>query len=960
LLCGLAAAQLCLDGSRCAAASDQIETFDGLQTSWQIDDAGPATVRSHRRDVKVHTGPSGASEAFEFVAPRAGGSIVLFHPLRPSRVISELTLTLSVRSNHPGATVWLRVLFPNQKDPATGEVLSTFIRGETYTRAGKWQPLRCTTTDKLVQDQIILERARLQPEKLNHHDLYVDRVYLSLPLSTGGTELFLDDMRFRPIVDPRPDARIEQAALTGEKPAPVVDLRLGRLEVERRPFLPRIAPYHGESVDSLKQAGLNVVLVPNVEDVQLLAALKERGLWAMAEPPCAVSETGMILDARTAGMLPFSEETAPVLMWYVGTLIPGDKRDALVAWSEQIRHADRLYRRPVAADVAELERDFSRQVDLMSMSRHVVNTTTSFKDYREWLVQKRKMAIPGTYMWTWIQTEPVAANSRWRQETNRSPIVVEPEQIRLQVYAALSAGCRAIGFWKRTSLDSNEPGAEERRLVILQLNLELELLEPWLAAGTVSELVPFQIAPPANQPISRSKLDAVRKTPSGKRELGVLLSARQAQIERSERVESELEAAIIESHLGILVIPVWYEHHSQFVPGQMAAYDASIIVPGVDESARAWEVSPTGIRTLERERVPGGIRIKLKKLDETAAIILSSDPNLREKLAGKIQELAPTYARTAVALAKAKLSRVRLVDEELRSLEMDLKVAPHLMTGAQDQVAAAEKSLERADYDSARQQSADAMQFLRILQRAHWDFANLKLSSPVSSPYTVCFQTLPDHWRMVSKLGRSKADPSGNLLTSGDFEDEEAVVAEWYHSQNRVEGVRAAAELSPVSRKGSYALRLVAVPDTGVDTPTVVQQGPVSVSTPPVPVKDGQLVHIAGWVRVNTPVTGSLDGVMLYDNLTGTVGALRWRDKCDWQQFELVREIRESGDLTLTMTLQGLGEVQFDDLRIVPLNPRSGTRSGSGGRDADPNGGRPDLLRFFSPWQGRRTRTAEE
>jgi hypothetical protein len=69
----------------------------------------------------------------------------------------------------------------------------------------------------------------------------------------------------------------------------------------------------------------------------------------------------------------------------------------------------------------------------------------------------------------------------------------------------------------------------------------------------------------------------------------------------------------------------------------------------------------------------------------------------------------------------------------------------------------AEKALERRDFDAARQMAADAMQLQRILQRAHWNDAVRKLSSPVSSPYAISFQTLPEHWRLINSVKRVAA-----------------------------------------------------------------------------------------------------------------------------------------------------------------------------------------------------------
>ena len=53
-----------------------------------------------------------------------------------------------------------------------------------------------------------------------------------------------------------------------------------------------------------------------------------------------------------------------------------------------------------------------------------------------------------------------------------------------------------------------------------------------------------------------------------------------------------------------------------------------------------------------------------------------------------------------------------------------------------------------------RLQCQGAMQSLRILQRAHWEAAIAERSSAIASPYTISFQTLPEHWRFVVELAR--------------------------------------------------------------------------------------------------------------------------------------------------------------------------------------------------------------
>ena len=50
-------------------------------------------------------------------------------------------------------------------------------------------------------------------------------------------------------------------------------------------------------------------------------------------------------------------------------------------------------------------------------------------------------------------------------------------------------------------------------------------------------------------------------------------------------------------------------------------------------------------------------------------------------------------------------------------------------------------------------------------------------------------------------------------------------------------------------------------------------------------------------------------------------GAVRITDATDWRRFEMLRVVPESQDLSLTISLHGLGEVLVDDLQITTLTP---------------------------------------
>ena len=395
-----------------------------------------------------------------------------------------------------------------------------------------------------------------------------------------------------------------------------------------------------------------------------------------------------------------------------------------------------------------------------------------------------------------------------------------------------------------------------------------------------------------------------------------------------------------------------------FVPGPLAARNVTIVVPGGGETAAAWEITTTGrLRHLDREPTAGGVQIKLPRLDQTAAILITSDQSLVEELNQKIATIQDRSAHVSVELAKLKLDRIRQADQSLQALGVARPDAWRWLGEAKLQLDKAETALRAQQPSEARQYAGEALQFGRLLQRAHWEHAIHRLSVPTSSPWAVSFQSLPEHWRLIRRVEQlGKLDALENLLPSGEFEDIGTLVAEhWKHEQSMLDTVQSSAELYSVAKQGKYSLRLSATPMTGEAVPSVIPNPPVTVVTPGISVHAGQFVRITGWAKVPTTLVGSIDGALIYDSLLGKSGAVRLKASQDWQRFELLRPVSESQEMTLTLSLQGFGEFLIDDLRIAAFELGPDAPPTSPNKSAvEPAKFSPLDIRRFNPLQKRR------
>lgn len=949
---------VCLAGALAnavCAARDHVDGFDGAKPSWTIvHDRTAARVITHARSLDDRR-EGQAAELFDVGIKVDAALLQLVCQLPNARLIDDMKLSLWFKSTQDGATLAARVVFPNQVDPETGTTLFVLVEGDSYGKVGQWQKLECNDIDRKVRQKLPEIRRRLQKagagDDIDVAGRYVDTAVINIRSSRGSSRFVIDALRFGPIVEAKPDSPVQPV----ERSEPVVEpdaaFRLDRLYVHGRPFFPRVIPYHGEQPAELAGLRLNAVWIPDYEDTRLLADLDRVGLRAIAVPPKPRGDDGTPrLDSVSVHLAPFGPETAPILFWYLGTKIQPEEKREMVAWLEQIRSADRTYKRQTMGDVAGLERTYSRQFSMLGVHRPALHTSFTPKNYRDWLAERRNFAQPGSFLWTWIQTEAPASVNELRAAAGWHPQVVEPEQIRWQVYAALAAGYRGIAYWTSSSLDDERPGARERKLMIALLDMELELLEPLIATGNVGSPAQFTA-----QGSTARNIKGLATPGKKDRNWELELNDRDNQLLSQDELARDLEASVLKTDLGRLVIPVWYAHEGQFVPGKMAANNARIVAEGVGESARAWELTTTDIHELASERVTGGKQVSLDKFEMTAAILFTTDQTVVERFREKIKALSEPAARVTIELARAKFERVTGIDDELKRLGRGQPDSARILTSARARIDQADKLWREQRYHDARLTACEALQLLRYLQYLHWSFAAHRFHFPVTSPHALCFQTLPDHWDMIARVGRTAGAPLRNLLRSGDCEDKDTMVAEgWKRTETEIPDVQSTGELHAGAHSGTYCLRLAAAPAPEKPIPVAIHDRPVTITTPPVTVYKGQLIYISGWVKVAAPSIGNLDGAMFYDSLLGPGAALRWRSIADWQKFELVREVPETTELTLTMALSGLGDIRFDDLQIIPLDASSSGSGPSGVPVKSPKGSAPwDFLRRLPGFGGK-------
>jgi hypothetical protein len=204
------------------------------------------------------------------------------------------------------------------------------------------------------------------------------------------------------------------------------------------------------------------------------------------------------------------------------------------------------------------------------------------------------------------------------------------------------------------------------------------------------------------------------------------------------------------------------------------------------------------------------------------------------------------------------------------------------------------------------------------LQADIWQSTVTESVSPLQHPATASFPLMVSA-NFSTRHSLPPPNTSPNLLRGGDCENLDLMIqAGWRQQQSAPDDINTYISLSPHQPHGGQTcLRILAAPRSPDAGQSVVEFAPVWVNSAPVTVAPGQHVVISGWIRVDEPIRGTLDGCLVTDSLSGPPLGLRVQRTQGWEPFQMYRAVTQHDHLTVTIRLEGLGEVWIDDLSIV-------------------------------------------
>lgn len=1003
------------------ASSAIHDGFESPRPIWRQEQTD-ATVNllAHERSRRAaHDGQF--SERFQFVAG-VGSSFFYSYPIPRSPVTDALRVELYVRSNRSGVRLYGRVVLPKDVDPETRQPSYVMVPGTAYEHVDRWQRIELVNMGPSIEQQArVLRASTRRPVSLE--GAYLEQLVVNLFGGAGDTDVFLDDLKIAPVPaalaaapsqepqQPQQQPRAEAVAV----PAPEsVSTAPVKLEVPNqlhrrskdgvyRDWLLTAIDAPGADVVKLRHAGFDLLAERAGADPARIEQAIKWGFLLLPELDGTLEGRPIEPErmAAAASAYPFRDSVA---IWGLGQRLGrspdlATRDEELQRTKEAITAIRRLPDDVSRLTYATVEGNlplFARapqNLSVMGIEPRAWGSAQNPSDTYNYLLQRRNLtalANPGGLFLAWLPAVPPLEVQTAVWGNDRPPTwgypQVQPEQLRLFTYIALSAGYRGIGF--RAGPDLTRDSGRMLAIEMALLNEEIDLCESMLANSAdpiplyrTYEPDPPTLPPPGAPPTMRMPQTKENPPHPTIRAAGVFTHDRRS----------------------VLLLVTDLAGLAQFQPSQMAMNNINLVVPA-NESAQAFEISPGGVAPVDqqnRKRVPGGTRITLTDFGPTAIVLLTSDFALADRFREQINRVRPQACLLAIEQARLQFRLVseitdRLVADGHRLYDPNDKLAPPLMAGsrepndegdllrkADETLKAAEEALERMDYPLAWSEARRVGRTLRHLMYAQFLKAITAMNKvvdpelpkpvrprrgrlsrseleaeqeaernrtpvlvlPVASPPLVSYNTLPQHYLWVDFMDRMARSATRNLVPSGTFDDHDQLEeAGWRNQSYQLDGITANILTVAAGKKepGNRYLKMTVEP---TDKANLDKFAPffdfpaAAIRTPPVRVRAGQFLRISAMVKKPIPNPEGQGGLILSDSIGGETLQLRFSGSIPkFSRVVMFRRVPADGVMTATIGLAAFGEALIDDFRIETFDAprREGDDQFAGRRGDDP------------------------
>ncbi|MFT7631620.1 MAG: hypothetical protein ACI87E_002658 [Mariniblastus sp.] len=866
------------------------ESFESASTTWKRHEPDCAISEKHwqqRRSNDIET-----RNRFEkiHVENGPGSRILISHEVDPALVIRELIPSVRIKASRPGVQTLVRIVLPHTPAPSGNGPMTTMLKGPTYRATGKWETLSFADNEKDLEEQLRHEiwilRRKFGPQ-VDGREAYLDKVVLNLYTGPGEINVQIDDLKLNGIVaadavaqrtesgrNVIKDNNTRSASFTqdeGKHQSLVV--REGTvLLVKKKPFFPRIIQHNGEPFDYLVALGFNTIELPSTATYEQLRQANELDAWIICPAPAS------------AGLRPIDFQYDRVLAWKIGDRLTSRDVPLVQQRVREVRESDQREGRPVIANIASDWSQLSQLADVVSIGVEPIGASFLASQYSDWINARRQSIGGNKPVWADIQTE--LAKSLVAQigtlAHKSPPVPIEPQQIKFLIYEAVSGGSRGLRFLSRSRLDGNDPVTVLRAQTLEWANAELGQIEPWAVGGALMGEVPTE--------------------------------------------DPQLEVTAFKTNRSRLLLIQRPTHHEQYLAGDLPLANIRFQDPASNSTDLAYLIGDVGLTPLPNNRSLAGTNIQIENCPFTAAVVLTQDPLVLNKLNQGYQRIGQqSILKLHTELTEQWLAIMQLIDRQMGRMGRSSASSSAALNDAVNFFRNAQALINSNSPSSAVEFLYRTDERLSLMRREIITGPLGMFQSKTSSPFTTHSSLIPLHWELAGRLATGDWNPNG--LAGGDFENLQHMMANgWENWRLDNEAISTQVELSDAAIvDGEYGLRMV-VRGKSSNSP-LIESIPLWIATPEVPVKGGQLVRIHGWVNVPQSIVGSHDGLTITDSLGGPAMQERIHVTRGWQEFSLYRGVPNNGSLRITFALTGVGEAMLDEVTIRTIDlPNSTAR----------------------------------
>lgn len=866
----------------CAACSSvlqgqHVESFDSTAPTWKLRDADCVVTKSLWNATRVESQKdSGRHEQIKYQCGN-GTKVLISHEIPKARIISELVPSVKVRSERAGIQLMVRVVLPNTPDEEnSSRPMKTLLKGPISDASRGWQTLSFANEEHDLQEK--LERhlwvlRRKYGSHVSAQSAYIDLVVLNIYTSAGNQRVDIDDLKVEGVVSAELinpssigtsvhfDPSVRPAAFTQQ--VGNVDSHVRRngtvIEADGKPLFARVIQHNGESFESLKALGFNVIELRATANFEQLAEAKRVDVWLVCPPPPSV------------GLTSIDSLYDRVLAWSVGQKLGLRDLTEVQETVREIRESDLRSGRPIVANIEAGWAQYSQITDVLNVGLEPLGSSFNLSEYSDWIYRRSEVVGHNHPIWGDLQTELTRGVRKQvaAMVGVSPPTPVEPQQLKYMAYEIIASGARGIRFRSRSRLDASDPSSRLRAKSLKWLNRHLAQIEPWVAGGVLlksrNQTAQDVVITPIRTP--RSQLLLIQR-PTGK---------------------------------------------EQYYAGDLPLATVMFDNEGAPMSDRAYGILDHGLVPMNQRRDHVGARIQMDDCGHLGAVVLTQDPTIVTRLNQTYQEPGQTFVQMRTELVQQWLAVLQLIQSQSELEGQTIPAVSGALLEAANALRKAESLINSASPATGAKFLDVASQRLAVVRRELITAGMRQFRSKTSSPLLMHSSLVPLHWKIANELATTEWQP--NSLPGGDFENLNHMTQNgWENRRLDVAGLQTKVELVRTAAvDGQYGLKMSV---NGRSQNDLIASTPLWIASGRVPVSAGHMIRIHGWVKIDQSIQNSMDGLMIWDSLGGRDLAERIQVTPGWQEFAFYRATSTNTNVQVKFELTGIGEVLLDEVTI--------------------------------------------